>query len=268
MWVARRPRAFVGVIGPDAGEYLQRMLSNDVLALAGGESCDALLLTARAKVIATLRVLRRGDDDYLLLTEPELGEAVRRELARARFAARAEIALEDHSSCLVLGAAPPPGALAVPTADYGTPGYELLDREPPPEATELAGDALELLRIRAGTPRFGREIDDRVLPAEAGLVERAVSFGKGCYPGQEPVARLHYRGHRNRALRVLELDGGPAPGPETPILCDGKVVGRITSAAAAGEDTVALGYVRAEVPEEAVLGVGGRTARMVAPARP
>jgi tRNA-modifying protein YgfZ len=89
--VARRPRSFVRVAGPDACDFLQRMVSNDVEALAVGESCDALLLTAKAKVIAPLRVWRRGGDDFLLLTEPELGERVRGELLRSRFAAKAEI---------------------------------------------------------------------------------------------------------------------------------------------------------------------------------
>lgn len=266
--VAPRPRAFVGVIGPDAGDHLQRMVSNDVLALAPGESCDALLLTAKARVVATLRVLRRAGDDFLILTEPELGEVVRRELLRTRFAARVEIALEEHASLVVLGDAPARGALAVPTDDYGLPGYEQIDGEPPPGAAELGGGELERLRIRAGTPRFGREIDDRVLPAEAGLVERAVSFQKGCYPGQEPVARLHYRGHANRALRVLEIDGESPPEPGSPIFLGEKAVGRITSAAAADGAIVALGFVRVEVPEDAALGVGGRTATMVAPARP
>ncbi len=268
MRVAPRPRAFVGVIGPDAGDHLQRMVSNDVLALAPGESCDALLLTAKARVVATLRVLRRAEDDFLVLTEPELGEVVRRELLRTLFAARAEIVLEEHSSRVVLGAPPPPGSLAVPTGDYGLPGHELLDLEPPAGAVELGADELERLRIRAGTPRFGLEIDNRVLPAEAGLVERAVSFQKGCYPGQEPVARLHYRGHPNRALRVLEIDGELPPEPGSPIFLGGKAVGRITSAAAADGAVVALGFVRVEVPEDAALGVGGRTATMVAPARP
>lgn len=268
MRVARRPRAFVGVAGPDAGDHLQRMVSNDVLALEIGASCDALLLTAKARVVATLRVLRRGRDDYLLLTEPELGETVRAELSRTRLAARAEIALEEHRSWVVLDVEPPAGALAVRAPDYGVAGYELLDTEPPTGAVELDGEELERLRIRAGTPRFGREIDDRVLPAEAGLVERAVSFQKGCYPGQEPVARLHYRGHPNRALRVLEIEGELPPEPGSPILLDGKTVGRVTSAVPADGAVVALGYVRVEVPEDAALGVGGRTATMVAPARP
>ena len=91
-------------------------------------------------------------------------------------------------------------------------------------------EELELLRIRAGTPAWGREIDDRVLPAEAGLTERAVSFTKGCYPGQEPIARLHYRGHANRGLRVLDARG-ELPGADAELVVRGKTVGRITSAA-------------------------------------
>jgi folate-binding Fe-S cluster repair protein YgfZ len=84
------------VAGPDAADYLQRMVSNDVEALAEGETCDALLLTAKARVIAPLRVLRRADDDFLLLTEPELGETDRAELFRMRFAAKTEIDPEEH----------------------------------------------------------------------------------------------------------------------------------------------------------------------------
>ena len=185
--MAERPRAFVRVAGADAEEYLERMLSNDVAALAAGDVCDALLLTAKARVIAPLRVLRRRDDEFLLLTEPELGERVLRELMRFRFAAKAEIAREEHRAFVVFGEAE-----GIPTADYGERAVEVLDADLEPT---LGDDELERLRIEAGTPRWGSEIDDRVLPAEAGLVERAVSFSKGCYPGQEPIARLHYRRH-------------------------------------------------------------------------
>ena len=252
--VALRPRAFVRVAGPDAEDYLQRMLSNDVAALAAGESCEALLLTPKARVIAPMSVLRRGDDDFLLLTEPELGDALRDQLSRMRFAAKAEIELEEHTSTVVFGDA----AEGVPTADYGRPAVEVLDAEV--EAT-LDADALEAMRITAGTPRFGREIDDRVLPAEAGLVERAVSLSKGCYPGQEPIARLHYRGHANRGLRVLVLDGEQLPEPDAELTYGEKVVGRVTSAARANGGIVALAYVRAEVPPEAELDVGSSKAR-------
>jgi folate-binding protein YgfZ len=125
----------------------------------------------------------------------------------------------------------------------------------------LDEDELEWLRVRAGTPRAGREIDDRVLPAEAGLTERAVSFTKGCYPGQEPVARLHYRGHANRGLRVLELDTEDVPEADAELLYDGRAVGRITSSAKRNGVVIALGYVRREVPEGAELACGRAIAR-------
>jgi tRNA-modifying protein YgfZ len=244
---ARRPRAYVRVQGRDAVDYLQRMLSNDVLA---AESVDALLLTPKARVIAPLLVWRRGEDDFLLLTEPELGEVVRDQLLRARFAAKCEIELEEHTSTVVFG----DGVEGIENRDYGRPAREVLDADV--EAT-LDEDELERLRIEAATPRYGREIDDRVLPAEAGLDERAISFSKGCFPGQEPVARQRYRGKVNRRLRVLEVDGDP-PAPETPVVHDGKDVGRVTSAAGG----LALAYVRAEVPDGAVLSIGGREARL------
>jgi folate-binding protein YgfZ len=221
MDVARRPRSFVRVDGPDARDYLQRMVSNDVEALAVGDSCPALLLTAKARLIAPLVVWRRGGDDYLLLTEPELGETVRAQLARMRLRARCAIEPEEHESELVFGgegiATDFPGAV------------EVLDAGLEPTITD---DELELRRIEAGVPRWGRELDDRVLPAEAGLDRTHISFTKGCYPGQEPVARLHYRGHVNRTLKVVELD-------------DETRFERVTSSARRPDGSVvALAYVR------------------------
>jgi tRNA-modifying protein YgfZ len=249
MEIARRPRAFVRVHGPEAEDFLQRMLSNDVSA----EVCDALLLTAKARVIAPVRVWRRSADDFLLLTEPELGETVRSALLRARFAAKCEIEPEEHSSVVVFGEAE-----GIANPDYGAPAVEVLDERLEPTMTE---DELEVLRIRAGTPHFGREIDDRVLPAEAGLVDRAVSFTKGCFPGQEPIARLHYRGHANRGLRVLTWQASELPAYDAPVVHEGKEVGRVTSAAREGDSVVALAYVRTEVPEDADLEIGKVTAR-------
>jgi folate-binding protein YgfZ len=253
MRAAFRPRSFVRVSGPAAEEYLDRMVSNDVSALGPGESCQALLLTPKARVIAPLVVLRRGHEDFLLLTELELGERVRAELVRSRFAAKAEIELEEHTSHVVFGGPAEDGA--IPTPDYGEPAVEVLDAEVEPT---VSAEELERLRIQAGTPAWGKEIDDRVLPAEAGLTERAVSFTKGCYPGQEPIARLHYRGHANRGLRVLAL--AELPAPDTDLSYEGKTVGRITSAAPTGDGAVALAYVRREVPEDAELAVGPQIA--------
>jgi folate-binding protein YgfZ len=201
-----------------------------------------LLLTAKARVIAPLVVLRRGPDDFLLLTEPELGDRVRAELTRGRFAAKAEIEPEEHTSHVVFGGE------GVVTDDYGDPAAEVIDAEVEPN---VSAAELEALRIRAGTAAWGKEIDDRVLPAEAGLTEHAVSFTKGCYPGQEPIARLHYRGHANRGLRVLTFSS--VPEPEDELAHEGKIVGRVTSVAPTNEGAVALAYVRREVPEDAAL---------------
>jgi folate-binding protein YgfZ len=111
-------------------------------------------------------------------------------------------------------------------------------------------------------PRWQREIDDRILPAEAGLDQTHVSFSKGCYPGQEPVARLHFRGHPNRALRVVELAmllEDAVPEQDAPLLHDGREVGRVTSAARRADGTVvALAYVRTEVPDDAPLALAAR----------
>jgi tRNA-modifying protein YgfZ len=221
MDVAARPRAFVRVAGADARDYLQRMVSNDVDALGVGGSCPALLLTAKARLIAPVVVWRRGEDDYLLLTEPELGEPVRAHLARMRLRAQCEIDLEEHESALVFGgdgiATDFPGAV------------EVLDTGIEPTIDD---DELELRRIESGVPRWGRELDDALLPAEAGLDETHISFSKGCYPGQEPIARLHYRGHVNRKLQVVELD-------------DETTVERVTSTARRPDGSVvALAYVR------------------------
>lgn len=254
--VAPRPRAFVALTGSEAGAYLNRMVSNDVEALGPGEACLALLLTPKARIVASVTVFRRSADDFLLLTEPELGDRVARELLRARFAAKCQVNREEHRSTLVLGARLPG---SVPNDDYGIEACEVLDAGV--DGDPVAPEELEVMRIRARTPLFGRELDDRVLPAEAGLEERAISFTKGCYPGQEPVARLHYRGHPNRGLRVLEIAGGDLPPYDTTLSLDGKEVGRITSAVPEGDGVVALAYVRREVPDEAPLVLpDGRTA--------
>ncbi len=240
---ALRPRDYVVVRGPDAADFLERMLSNEV----ANAPCEALLLTPKGRVIAPLVVVRRGDGDFLLLTEPGLGDAVRATLTRARFAAKCEIEPEEHTSVVVFG-----DADGIPNRDYGLPAVELLDAAPPSEPA--AEEELERLRILACRPRWGREIDDRVLPAEAGLTKTHVSFTKGCYPGQEPIARLHHRGKANRELRVLDVEG--APDPETEVFLGEKAVGRITSSVPG----LALAYVRIEVPAEAELTVDGARA--------
>jgi tRNA-modifying protein YgfZ len=246
--VAAREREFVRVAGPDAADYLQRMVSNDVEALAPGEACPALLLTAKARLVAPLVVLRRGDADFLLLAEPGLGDVVRTQLTRMRLRAQCEIEPEEHDSVLVFE-----GAEGFATDWPGA--REALDTGLEPT---LSADELELRRIESGVPRWERELDDRILPAEAGLDKTHVSFSKGCYPGQEPIARLHFRGHPNRGLRVLELE--ELPEHDATLLHDGREVGRVTSALRRADGTVvAIAYVRTEVPGDAPLALAART---------
>jgi folate-binding protein YgfZ len=144
-----------------------------------------------------------------------------------RFAAKVEIAPEEHEAWFVLGEG------------------EIVDERP--AGDEVGEEDFERWRIESGIPRWGRELDERILPAEAGLDETHISFTKGCYPGQEPIARQRHRGKVNRRLRVLDVEGGAEPGDE--LLYKGKTVGRVTSAV----NGVALGYVRVEVPQDAEL---------------
>jgi folate-binding protein YgfZ len=252
--VVRLSRGYVAVTGPEAADFLERMLSNEVVTLEPGEARPALLLTPKSRIVAPMRVVREGPEAFLLITEASLADTVASALLRARFAARCEIAVKPYRGYLSLA-----GGDGIRNDDYGVEAYESWSEE---DREAADPDELETLRIEAGTPAWGKELDDTILPAEAGLDETHVSFTKGCYPGQEPIARLHFRGRPNRRLRVLEVEQA-SPGDE--ILHDGKTVGRVTSAVAGR----ALGYVRREVPDEAVLEIGGAEARLhLPPARP
>jgi len=248
-------RAFVRASGPDAVAYLQSMVSNDVEAVAPGEGTYALLLTPKARVIADLEVFR-VDDDLVLACPPQAAGDVLETLVRARF--RKKVALDPADYALVWGTGGG-GALA----ELQTPaGVERLLAAPPGDGALTEAD-WELARIEAGMPRFGHEFDGSSMPAEAGLETRAISFTKGCYPGQEPVARLHYRGHANRGVRGVRFDGGLAsPGAE--VVVDGASVGRVTSAIESPRfGPIGLAILRREVDEGARGDAGGVSVEVV-----
>jgi folate-binding protein YgfZ len=250
----RLDRGYVAVTGPEAADFLERMLSNEVVSLEAGRARPALLLTPKSRIVAPLRFVREGPEAFLLITESSLAETVASTLLRARFAAKCQIEVRPYLGYLSVGVGD-----GIPVDDYGVEAYESWADE-----LQEAADPSELepLRIEAGTPAWGKELDETVLPAEAGLDETHVSFTKGCYPGQEPIARLHFRGRPNRRLRVLEVEQA-SPGEE--IVLNGKAVGRVTSAVPGR----ALGYVRREVSDDAALEIGGAEARLhLPPARP
>jgi tRNA-modifying protein YgfZ len=253
--VARLDRGYVEVSGPDAEDFLERMLSNEVASLKPGpEARPALLLTPKGRIIAPLRVVREASDAFLLITDAgELAEPAAAALRAARFAARCEIEVLPWEGYVHLGLDRLSGAVL--NRDFGVDAWETFAERGTIQVPVIDAAELEPMRIEAGTPAWGKELDDSILPAEAGLDVTHISFTKGCYPGQEPIARLHYRGHPNRRLRILEVDAAETGAD---IVWHGKVVGRVTSAVPGR----ALGYVRAEVPDDAVVDVAGAEARL------
>lgn len=287
----RSGRGKLMVSGSEAAEYLQGQLTSDVEALAPGEGQYAALLDRKGRVQADMRVLRPGAEEIWIDTEAAaLGPAQRhlemykigRDVAIAELTAeRAILSLLGPRSAELAGTAGLPEnscetasvggveCLAVGTlwgidlivkaAEAGTVRAALATAGAP----EVGEAVAEVLRIEAGRPRFGAELGPETMPAEAGIVERAVSFTKGCYIGQEPVARLHYRGRPNRTLRGLELSAPAEPG--APLRLGEKEVGTVGSACLSpARGPIALAIVRREAEPGAELAVGedGVTARV------
>jgi folate-binding protein YgfZ len=289
----RSARGKLIVSGGEAAEYLQGQLTNDVEALAPGEGQYAALLDRKGHMQADMRVLRLPAEEIWIDTEPEALEPARRHLEMYKIgrdvaiadltAERAILSLIGPRSVEIAGTAALPehaveaaSIAGVECLAVGTAlGIDLIAKAADAEtdllraaltgagAVEVGAEAAEVVRIEAGTPRFGAEMSAETMPAEAGIVERAVSFTKGCYIGQEPVARLHYKGRPNRHLRGLELSGPASPG-ETLRLGE-KEVGRVGSACVSpARGPIALAIVRreAEPGAELALGEDGVTARV------
>jgi folate-binding protein YgfZ len=250
------PRLFVRVEGPDAEAYLQGQLSQDIVARPAGLS---LLLEPTGKVCALLRCVREGDDVYLLDTDAAGGDALLARLRRFLLRTKASIEPVDGLVCTrVFGGPQLPQAQVVPAwSDRDPVPQEIVGPGPAdlPGAVELDGEEHERRRIEAGVPVSGVDIGPDTIPAEAGawVIETAVSFTKGCYTGQELVARIDSRGGNvPRPLRVLRLEGRAEPGAEV-LGADGSVVGTVTSAAA----DVAMARLARKVEPGAEISVAG-----------
>ena len=256
------PRDFVVVDGPDALKFLQGQLSQDV-DLDNGLSTWALLLQPQGKLVAFVRVLRQSADRFVLETDAGFGETVVERLNRFKLRVNADVAPLDWQCLAVRGpraheAVTSGGAAGtVVVADWpGLPGADLVGESPElPDGVPLCDlQAFEAVRIEAGIPVMGREMDESTIPAEAGVVDQSVSFTKGCYTGQELVARIDSRGGNvPRRLRGVVLSGDSAdvpPAGASVRSSEGKDVGRLTSVARSPQlGTVALAYVgRAVTP--------------------
>jgi tRNA-modifying protein YgfZ len=288
-----RARGAIDVLGPDGAEYLQGQLTNDVEALGVGEGQYAALLDRKGHMQTDLRVLRVGDDAILLDTEPLAKDAALRHLTMYSIgrdvrvgdatAERAFISLIGPRAAEIAGTPPLPEfaneatkLASVDVVAVGTrEGIDILfpaaERErvvaalTDAGAVEVSPEAVEILRVEAGVPRFGAEMDAGTMPAEASIVDDAVSFTKGCYIGQETVARLHYKGKPNKHLRGLRLSGAAAPGAA--LRLGDKEVGTLGGAVVSpAHGPIGLAIVRREAEPGAELTVGedGVTAEVVA----
>ena len=279
----RPDRYAIEVAGAEAGEYLQGQLTNDVESLAPGEGCYAALLDRKGHMQGDMRVLRL-DDAFAIGTEAIAAPAVLRHLSMYKIGRDVEVF--DRSSELTVVSVIGPAAFELALGGPLGPehahrqhqldgvscmavatdlGVDLVlsrgDVDRVLQALESAGvepvseAAAEILRVEAGRPRFGREMTTATIPQEAGINDRAVSFTKGCYIGQETVARLHYKGKPNRFLRGLRLSGPPAAGD--PIRLGERELGTIgTPVLSPRHGPIALAIVRREAEPGATVAVG------------
>jgi folate-binding protein YgfZ len=252
------PRDVLRAAGPDAVSFLQGQLSQDVAALAVGASAWSFLLQPQGKVDALVRVTRTADDAMVIDVDAGWGEAVLARLNRFKLRVKADIEPVPWS-CLAVRGTEPAGAVVGAPA-FGTGGDLLGDDIAVPEGVALCSvEAYEVLRIEHGWPAMGSELTERTIPAEAGIVDRAASFTKGCYTGQELVARIDSRGGNvPRRLRGVVIQGRAGVGAT--VVVGGKEVGALTSASTSPsfpDATVALAYVQRDVEPGAVASVDG-----------
>ncbi len=280
----RSSRGMLLVRGPDAADFLQGQLTNEIEALEPGTGCYAALLDRKGHMQADMRVLRLETGDLWLDTEHEALGAVERHLRM--YSIGREVEIEDVGEAWAMLSVIGPAAAEVTATGPLSPehaqreqerdgveiravatdlGIDLIVRADKAEqarqllastdAVEVSEDAAEILRVESGRPRFGREMTTATIPQEAGIDDRAVSFTKGCYIGQETVARLHYRGKPNRHLRGLRLEAPVGDGDE--IRLGDREVGRVgTAVLSPAHGPIALAIVRREAEPGARVEVG------------
>ena len=280
-----RDRTCLLVGGPDAAEYLQGQLTNDVEAIEAGQGRYAALLDRKGHLSSDMRVLHLSEGGLWLDLEPISGEAVLKHLRT--YSIGREVEIDDVTDSWVIVSLIGPRAAEL--SGFDGLGPEHAQRFRQRDGTDVLGvasdlgidlivkageagaldasldsagavrvsdEAAEVVRVESGRPRFGADMSSDHMPAEAGIVDRAVDFEKGCYIGQEPVARLHYRGKPNRTLRGLRLSAPAAHGDT--LLLGEKEVGAIgTTCLSPAHGQIALAIVRREAAQGEQLTVAG-----------
>jgi len=271
--------ALVWVEGPDAASFLHGLLSNDIEGLAVGAVRCCLLLDGKGRIQADVRVARDGATAFTLVTWPHLGQVLADALEHFHVSEDLDVLGPEPSDLVTVGGIQPEGIqpegiqpegasippdaagvdLVLPGLVPGTLDLVVPDAAGAIDALGLPhapGEALEARRIEAGVPRVGIDTGPSTLVQEAGLEDVAVSFDKGCYLGQETVARVAYRGHVNRRLRGLCLPASASPG--STVSAGGRNMGRVTSVAKSPErGWVALAMIRTSVATGACVEVDG-----------
>lgn len=246
-WLAPENPDLVWFGGSDALRFLDDIVSQELEGIAPGEARRSFLLEPQGKLQFLLWVLR-GEDRTGLLTDPGRGEALASALSRYRIRVDVDIAPEEGGTWVVVG--------TWDGYDISWPGVErhlvVGDR---PDLDEGSADEYERLRISAGVPRWGVDVDEGTIPHESGLVAASVDFAKGCFLGQELVARIDSRGGNTpRNLRLLEAEGSIRAGDVVTV--EGKEVGTATSA----RDGLALAMLKRAVSVGDSVDVAGTTA--------
>lgn len=260
-------RDVVRVRGDDATTYLQSQLSQDLSGLEVGAATRSFLLQPNGRVVGWFRLVRLGADEYLIDTESGAGPAVVSRLERFKLRSKITIALESWSMIGLRGpgadSVPQPASTVMVAIDWpGVDGVDLLVPSDSPGPIAEAGDADETdewLRIAAGIPAMGREITEATIPGELGAwaIAQSVSFTKGCYTGQELIARVDSRGGNvPKPIRLLCVDGDDIPPVGAVLSYDGRESGQLSSVATDPTGRIlALGIVARRVEPPATVTV-------------
>jgi folate-binding protein YgfZ len=286
--VDRSERGKLALTGSGAKEFLAGQVTNDIEALVPGEGCYAAFLTPKGKMLGDLRVLDRGEE-LLLDTERPALQALFDMIRRFKIGYDVQLHKRTVERGLLSLIGPSAARIAnvetLPAVEHANAAVELdgvaaivartdtgvdlvcdvADTERLTKALRDRGaalaseDAAEIVRVEHGRPRYGIDLDESVIPQEAGLNERAVSFTKGCYVGQETVARLYYKGKPNRHLRGLRFSAPTEPGAE--LRLGERSVGRLTSSVVSpANGAIGLALLRREAEPGAIVSVGGQGA--------
>lgn len=271
----RSRRDLVIVVGPEAATYLHGQLSQNIERLGVGESAWSLLLDPQGRIDAWLRVTRVGDESFWLDTDAGFGQNALARLERFKLRTKAELSLFEAHVLAIRGPKTPDlelvradlgddeQTIAVGVDWPGVTGIDVISTAPIDHdfgVSEGSPEALEALRIELGIPKMGAELGEKTIPAEAGIVDRSTDFTKGCYVGQELVARVDSRGNNTpRKVLPITLEGSEAPAAGTEILVDGSVAGVVTSVAATSGGIVGLASIKrgVDVPVAGVIEVNG-----------